>query len=64
MYKRQALALLQFDSKVKDLLFLSSASEKSNPAFLKIEIESSNRAPFGKAIVNIDQFLTRLFILS
>jgi len=50
---------LQFDSKVNDLLFWSNASEKSNPAFLKVEIESFNRAPFGKAIVNIDQFLTR-----
>jgi len=51
---------LQFDSKVNDLLFSSNASEKSNPAFLKVEIESFNRAPFGKAIVNIDQFLTRI----
>jgi len=51
---------LQFDSKVNDLLFLSNASEKSNPAFLKVEIESFNRAPLGKAIVNIDQFLPRI----
>ena len=51
---------MQLDSKVNDLLFSSKASEKSNPVFLKIEIESSNRAPFGKAIVNIDQFLPRI----
>jgi len=51
---------LQFDSKVNDLLFLSNASEKSNPALLKVKIESFNRAPFGKAIVNIDQFLLRI----
>jgi len=51
---------LQFDSKVNDLLFSSNASEKSNPAFLKVEIESFNRAPFGKAIVNIDQFLPKI----
>ena len=38
----------------------SNASEKFNPAFLKIEIESSNRAPLGKAIVIIDQFLPRI----
>ena len=48
---------MQVDSKVNDLLFWSNASEKSNPALLKVEIESFNRAPFGKAIVNIDQFL-------
>ena len=51
---------MQFDSKVNDLLFSSNASEKSNPAFLKVEIESFNRAPFGKAIVIIDQFLPRI----
>ena len=51
---------MQFDSKVNDLLFSSKASEKSNPALLKVEIESFNRAPFGKAIVNIDQFLPRI----
>ncbi len=51
---------MQFDSKVKDLLFSSRASEKSNPTLLKIEIESSNRAPFGKAIVNIDQFHSKI----
>ena len=51
---------MQFDSKVNDLLFSSNASEKSNPAFLKVEIESFNRAPFGKAIVNIEQFLPRI----
>jgi len=50
---------LQFDSKVNDLFFSFNASEKSNPAFLKVEIESLNRAPFGKAIVNIDQSLPR-----
>ena len=38
---------------------MSKASEKSKPALLKIEIESSNRAPLGKAIVNIDQFLSK-----
>ena len=51
---------MQFDSKVNDLLFSSNASEKSNPAFLKVEIESFNRAPLGKAIVNIDQFLSKI----
>jgi len=51
---------LQFDSKVNDLFLSSNASEKSNPALLKVEIESFNRAPFGKAIVNIDQFLTKI----
>ncbi len=51
---------MQFDSKVNDLLFSSNALEKSNPAFLKVEIESFNRAPFGKAIVIIDQFLPRI----
>ncbi|ABV50255.1 Putative hydroxyacylglutathione hydrolase [Prochlorococcus marinus str. MIT 9215] len=51
---------MQFDSKVNDLLFSSNALEKSNPALLKVEIESLNRAPFGKAIVNIDQFLPRI----
>ena len=33
---------------------------KSKPAPLKVEIESFNRAPFGKAIVNIDQFLPKI----
>ncbi len=51
---------MQFDSKVNDLLFSSKALEKSKPALLKIEIESSSRAPLGKAIVNIDQFLPRI----
>ena len=51
---------MQFDSKVNDLLFSSKASEKSNPALLKVEIESFNRAPFGKAIVYINQFLPRI----
>ena len=51
---------MQFDSKVNDLLFSSNALEKSSPAFLKVEIESFNKAPFGKAIVNIDQFLPRI----
>ena len=51
---------MQFDSKVNDLLFSSNASEKSNPALLKVEIEFFNRAPFGKAIVNIDQFLQKI----
>ena len=51
---------MQFDSKVNDLLFSFNASEKSNPALLKVEIESFSRAPFGKAIVNIDQFLPRI----
>ena len=51
---------MQFDSKVNALLFSSNASEKSNPAFLKVEIESFNRAPFGKAIVNIDQLLPEI----
>ena len=51
---------MQFDSKVNDLLFSSNALEKSNPAFLKVESESFNRAPFGKAIVIIDQFLPRI----
>ena len=51
---------MQFDSKVNDLLLSSNAREKSIPALLKIEIESSNRAPFGKAIVIIDQFLPRI----
>ena len=52
---------LHFDSIVNDLLFSSNASEKFNPAFLKIEIESSNRAPLGKAIVIIDQFIFKQF---
>ena len=56
MYKRQ----LQFDSKVNDLLFSCKASEKSKPAPLKVEIESFNKAPLGKAIVNIDQFLQKI----
>jgi len=51
---------LQVDSKVNDLFLSSSASEKSNPTFLKIKIESFNSAPLGKAIVIIDKFLSRI----
>jgi len=39
---------LQFDSKVNDLLFSSNASEKSNPALLKVEIEFFDKIEIDK----------------